>query len=103
MQALIAQLQIALLPLESLSSSKTYDFFELAKRHRDVLLELSRDEHGVAVVFDDQQGAALASAFDELLGGQAQSGLMVHGDYPEVFQTAFGDRMVRRPEERDTI
>src|SRR5204863_1306204 len=30
---------------------------------------------------------------------QAQSGLMVQiSDYPEVFQTAFDDRMVRRPE-----
>ena len=30
---------------------------------------------------------------------QAPSGLMVElGDYPEVFQTAFGDRIVRRPE-----
>src|SRR5205807_7040254 len=33
------------------------------------------------------------------LGRQTQSGLKVQiADYPEVFQTAFGDRMVRRPE-----
>jgi len=38
-------------------------------------------------------------AFDELLGGGSQSGLPVQlSDYPEVFQTAFADRMVRRPE-----
>ena len=43
----------------------------------------------------------LASAFDDLLADQKQSGLMVElGDYPEVFQTAFADRMVRRPELR---
>src|SRR5207244_1112292 len=42
---------------------------------------------------------ALATAFDDLLGSRTQSGLMVQlGDYPEVFQTAFGDRVVRRPE-----
>ena len=76
-----------------------HDFAELAQRHRDVLMELSRDRHGVATVFDGPQGSALARAFDDLLGGQAQSGLMVQlGDYPEVFQTAFGDRIVRRPE-----
>jgi ATP-dependent helicase/nuclease subunit B len=96
---LIAQLQAALAPLESLTSSKPYDFAELAERHRAVLIELSRDAHSVAVAFEGPQGSALASAFDDLLGENSPSGLMVQlGDYPEVFQTAFGDRMVRRPE-----
>jgi ATP-dependent helicase/nuclease subunit B len=98
-QFLIACLQTALSPLEGLAALKPYDFAEIAKRHRDVLIELSRDQHGVALAFDGHQGSALASAFDDLLGGQAQSRLMVQlGDYPEVFETAFGDRMVRRPE-----
>ena len=45
------------------------------------------------------QGAALSAAFDDLLAEQKPSGLMVQlGDYPDVFQTAFADRMVRRPE-----
>ena len=96
---LIAQLQAALAPLESLSSSKPHDFAELAERHRSVLTELSRDQHGVAAAFEGPQGSALGQAFDDLLGENAPSGLMVGlGDYPEVFQTAFGDRMVRRPE-----
>jgi ATP-dependent helicase/nuclease subunit B len=97
---LISALQAALSPLESLSASKPYDFADLAKRHRDVLIALSGDQHGVAHVFEDPQGLAVASAFDDLLPGeQAQSGLMVQiGDYPEVFQTAFGDRTVRRLE-----
>ncbi|MEA2830170.1 MAG: ATP-dependent helicase/nuclease subunit [Bradyrhizobium sp.] len=98
-QGLITVLQAALLPLESLAPSKPYDFAELAQRHRDVLIELSRDLHDVARVFEGPAGSALASAFDDLLGDHAQSGLMVQlKDYPEVFQTAFGDRMVRRPE-----
>ena len=101
---LIAALQAALSPLESLSTSKLYDFAELAARHREVLMDLSRDPHGVAVVFDGQQGSSLTAAFDELLGKAdgkkiAASGLMVQlGDYPVVLQTAFGDRTVRRPE-----
>jgi ATP-dependent helicase/nuclease subunit B len=98
-QSLIGQLQTALLPLESLGPSKPHDFAELAYRHRDMLVELSRDRHGVAGAFEGPQGSALASAFDDLLGERARSGLMVElGDYPEVFQTAFSERMVRRPE-----
>jgi ATP-dependent helicase/nuclease subunit B len=97
--ALIAQLQAALAPLETIDPSKAHDFSELAENHRDVLTALSRDENGVAVVFEGQQGLELTAAFDDLPGGPERSGLMVQlGDYPEVFQTAFGDRPVRRPE-----
>jgi ATP-dependent helicase/nuclease subunit B len=98
-QQLIACLQAALSPLESLVSSKPHDFVEVAERHRMALMELSGDEHGIALAFEGQEGAALAAAFDDLLGAKSQSGLLVAlGDYPEVFQTAFADRMVRRPE-----
>jgi ATP-dependent helicase/nuclease subunit B len=65
-------------------------------------MALTCDEHGVALAFEGQDGSALATAFDDLLGAEAQSGLLVGlGDYPEVFQTAFADRMVRRPEATD--
>jgi len=98
-QGLIAKLQAALAPLEGMASSKPHDFAELASRHRDVLMALSCDQHGVAVVFEDRAGGVLASAFDDLLATQQPSGLMTPlADYPEVFQTAFADRMVRRPE-----
>jgi ATP-dependent helicase/nuclease subunit B len=98
-QELIGLLQTALAPLESLAASSQHDFAALAERHRDVLINLSRDEHGVALAFEGHQGSVLASAFDDLLGETAPSGLMVAlGDYPQVFQTAFGDRVVRRPE-----
>ncbi len=97
-ERLIGLLQAALKPLESLAS-KPHDFADLAERHRTVLMELSRDQDGVALAFEGHQGSVLASAFDDLLGEQAPSGLMVAlGDYPQVFQTAFGDRVVRRPE-----
>jgi ATP-dependent helicase/nuclease subunit B len=100
---LIKLLRAALSPLESLNASKPYDFAELAEHHRNALMDLSRDQHGVAMAFEGPEGSALASAFDELLGDRPRSGLMVQiGDYPEVFQTAFGDRMVRRPESPST-
>jgi ATP-dependent helicase/nuclease subunit B len=98
-QWLIACLQAALSSLESIDPSKPHDFSELAERHREVVTALSRDENGVAVAFEGHQGLALTAAFDDLPGKPERSGLMVQlGDYPEVFQTAFGDRPVRRPE-----
>ncbi|WP_338829863.1 double-strand break repair protein AddB [Bradyrhizobium sp. 27S5] len=98
-QALIEKLQVALALLEGMASSRPYDFAELAARHREALIALSADQNGVAVVFEERAGASLASAFDELLAKQQPSGLMTPlADYPEVFQTAFADRMVRRPE-----
>ena len=97
-QALIGLLRTALKPLEGLTSS-LHDFADLAERHRAMLMELSRDARGVALVFEGHQGSVLASAFDDLLGERTPSGLSVTtGDYPRLFQTAFGDRVVRRPE-----
>jgi ATP-dependent helicase/nuclease subunit B len=101
-QDLIEILRIALSPLEKLAASKPYDFAELAERHRDVLVELSRDQNDIALVFEGHPGTGLASAFDDLLGEKSPSGLLVQlNDYPDVFQTAFADRMVRRPETAD--
>src|SRR5205823_4048988 len=98
-QALVAALQKALSPLEIMGSSKPYDFAELAQRHREALIALSSDQNGVAVAFEESQGSALSAAFDDLFAEQKPSGLMVQlGDYPDVFQTAYADRMVRRPE-----
>jgi ATP-dependent helicase/nuclease subunit B len=99
-QALIATLQAALAPMESLSSTRAYDLTEIAARHREALIALSADADGVAAGFEGQEGLALANAFDDLLAEQKQSGLSVAlPDYPEVFQTAFSDRAVRRPEQ----
>jgi ATP-dependent helicase/nuclease subunit B len=97
--ALISALQSALAPMESLSSMRPYDLTEIAARHREVLIALSQDADGIARAFEGQDGLALASAFDDLLAEQQQCGLSVTlPDYPEVFQTAFADRAVRRPE-----
>src|SRR4029077_918927 len=73
-QSLIASLQTALAPLESVAPSRPFDFAELAQRHHEVLIALSCDQNGVAVVFEGSQGSALAAAFDDLLGEQKPSG-----------------------------
>ena len=101
-QSLIAALRTALTPLEGLAGSRPHDFAELAQRHRETLINLSADEHGVATAFEGPDGLALGSAFDDLLGRQEKIGLMVEaGDYADVFQTAFADRLVRRREQPD--
>jgi ATP-dependent helicase/nuclease subunit B len=98
-EKLISALQAALAPMESLSATRQYDFAEIATRHREVLIALSQDADGIAVAFEEQEGLALSAAFDDLVAGQKPSGLSVTlSDYPEVFQTAFADRAVRRPE-----
>src|SRR5665213_3594227 len=70
---LIASLQTALAPLENLTAVKPHDFAALAEQHRNVLIELSRDQHGAALTFEGHQGSVLASAFDDLLGEGAPS------------------------------
>jgi ATP-dependent helicase/nuclease subunit B len=96
---LASRVKAALAPLEDLATSRSFDFSELAARHRNVLSALSRDENGVALVFEGPAGAALTLAFDDLLDASSPGGLTVQlADYPEVFQTAFADRKVRRAE-----
>ncbi|HET7885932.1 MAG TPA: double-strand break repair protein AddB [Bradyrhizobium sp.] len=98
-EALIAALQAALAPMESLSPTRPYDFAEIVARHREVLIALSQDADGAAMAFEAQEGLALAAAFDDLLAGERQSGLSIAlADYADVFQTAFSDRAVRRSE-----
>jgi len=108
---LIATLRDALAPLESINPAKPVDFSDVARCHQAALKALSRDEAGTSVAFDGREGSALTAAFDDLLvfetvesgSGEEKklrlSGLMMQlRDYPDVFQTAFADRVVRRPE-----
>ncbi|MGD9836206.1 MAG: double-strand break repair protein AddB [Afipia sp.] len=106
--ALITGLTTTLKPLEDLRPGKPHDLMEFAARHHAVLRNLSVDDKGVLLAFEDSDGGALSKAFDDLLqigesSGEdrvpAPSGVtLAIGDYPEVFQTAFGDRIVRRPQ-----
>ena len=50
-----------------LSSTRALDFAEIAARHREVLIALSEDADGVALVFEGQEGWRSHAAFDELL------------------------------------
>jgi ATP-dependent helicase/nuclease subunit B len=96
-EALIAALRQALSPIETLEASRPHDFAELAHRHREILIALSRDETGLSLAFEEREGLALAAAFDDLLRGGTTSGLPVPpSDYPDLFLTAFADRAVRR-------
>jgi ATP-dependent helicase/nuclease subunit B len=96
---LITRLHAALAPLETIEPARQTDFTELAQRHLGAIGTLSRDQNGSETAFEGHQGAALAAAFEDLVGTSSRSGLMVLlGDYHEVFQTAFGDRVVRKPE-----
>ena len=96
---LILTLWTALVPLEGDGTFISADFTAFTTRHRQAIEGLSRDDHGVAAAFEDQHGLALAAAFDDLRQAGERSGLTVQiADYPEVFETAFGDRIVRRPQ-----
>jgi ATP-dependent helicase/nuclease subunit B len=109
MQTLIKELALALKPLEDIRRDKPHDFIEYALRHQDVLKVLSADDRNAALAFEGSDGNALSKAFDELFqstgapNGEDKrpqpSGLeLALSDYPDVFQTAFGDRIVRRPQ-----
>jgi len=113
-EALISTLREALAPIENIGErsdavlrtamepTRPYDFAELAHRHREILIRLSADDQGMPLAFEEREGLALAAAFDDLLRGETKSGLEVTlPDYPDVFQTAFADRAVRRPERTD--
>ncbi|MCP9627835.1 double-strand break repair protein AddB [Rhodopseudomonas palustris] len=97
-QALIDALRAALLPLESVGK-EPIDLCVFGQRHREVLTALSSDADGIAVAFEGQQGSALLRAFDDLAEVEPSAGVPVPPhDYPDVFETAFGDITVRRPE-----
>jgi len=107
---LIAELQKALAPLEGIHPIRPIDFAAVAQQHREAIERLSRDDKGGAVALAGRTGGnALAKAFDDLLVMETPedagddrlilSGLALQlRDYPDVFQTAFADRIVRRPE-----
>jgi len=107
-QTLIASLTAALKPLEELRPGKPHDLMDFATRHYDVLKTLTTDDRGAALAFEEADGGTLSKAFDDLFqaGGvspendkPSPSGLsLTIADYPDVFQTAFGDRIVRRPQ-----
>jgi len=105
-QRLITDLAAALKPLEDIRHGKPRDFIEYALLHYETLKILSADDKNISLAFDGPDGNALSKAFDELFQSTGASngedkpppsGLeLALSDYPDVFQTAFGDRIVRR-------
>jgi len=99
--ALIDTLAAALAPLEKLPRGD-YALAKLAGAHRQTVEMLSRDGEGIAVAFDNHDGIALGSAFEDIVTTPAAAGLaLAAADYVEVFHTAIADRVVRKPEVRD--
>ncbi|UTD30263.1 double-strand break repair protein AddB [Bradyrhizobium sp. WD16] len=95
---LIERLGRAFAPLERLGDGKPHDLTEFAAAHRAVLNALGTDADDEIVTFGDADGLALAQGFDDLDAAGGLSGVVLTlADYPDVFRTAFGDRIVRRP------
>jgi len=107
-EKLIAQLSDALGPLENINRGAAHDFSGLVACHRKVLIAISTDGANEIHAFDRVDGNALSKVFDDLFQAcgasksdktPPPSGLMLDlSDYPDVFKTAFSDRIVRRPQ-----
>jgi ATP-dependent helicase/nuclease subunit B len=96
----ITRLGAALNPLEEVK--KPHALAELARRHRDVVVAMSREADGAIAAFAGHEGAALFDSFDALIESPAAASVAVAPtDYAELFQATIGDRVVRRPETRD--
>lgn len=99
-QTLIAALHDALKPLEAISQNRLHDFAALVACHRSVIDACSRDADGSIAAYQGTDGEALESAladFSEAAGEAAADALTTSlGDYPNLFQTAFADRIVRQ-------
>lgn len=94
---LIGRLSVALAPLESLPNAP-HRLAEFAARHCDVVATLGCDHEDETPAFAGPDGRALSAALDELAASAPAGQLAVApGDYPELFQAAIFDRVVRRP------
>ena len=104
-QQLIAALQGALKPLEATSQNEFHDFAALVACHRSALEAFSQDADGNIASYQGTDGEALASAladFSEAAVEAAADALATSlGDYPNLFQTAFTDRIVRQRQRPD--
>ncbi len=101
-EELARRLAAALAPLEKLPRA-TASFPEIAICHRQAVEELSTGKDGKAAAFAGADGNALALAFDEIAEHAAAASFgMTPADYPDFFQAAISDRVVRRPDRPGT-
>lgn len=100
-RTLIGKLAAALAPLEKLKTGD-HALAALAKCHCTVVADLSRDTGAAIAAFENNNGTALARAFDNLIESPSAKSLAVSkADYIELFHTAIAGDVVRRPETRD--
>jgi ATP-dependent helicase/nuclease subunit B len=98
---LVAAFNSILAPFED-CAAKPSDFSDVARCHRAAVEALARDDSDEMSAFAEAAGSALSGAFDDVLMHNAPSGLIVtQNDYADVFQAAFADRTVRRPQVLD--
>src|SRR5262249_60206196 len=73
-------------------------FPKLPALHRSVVAALSADATGVPAAFQGRDGTALESVFEEIAANASHADFPVEAaDYADLFRTAIGDRVVRRP------
>jgi ATP-dependent helicase/nuclease subunit B len=95
---LIARLDAALKPLTGLDAG-SHALAEIATRHRMIVAALSSDHAGASAALAGADGSALAEAFEALESSLPAADLAVPlPDYPDLFEAAIADRVVRRPE-----
>ena len=93
-EGLLRRIATAIDPLESVAAlSGSQDFVGLAARHREAVTRAGTDECGQVSAGPD--GAALAAAFDEIAENAEPLAVAIE-DYPELFDAAIADRVVRR-------
>ena len=96
--ALVAKLTQALEPLETVARNKSSSFGELARRHREIVQQLSLQGDTVAA-FEGEDGKALFAAFEEAERQTAGADIpLPPADYEEFFLTAIAGAVVRWPE-----
>lgn len=97
---LIVALHDALKPLEGVAGNRPHDFATLVAAHRAAIEALARDDAGSMSAYDGDDGECLAATFDDFaaISGDITSGALQTSipDYPDLFQTAFADRVVRQ-------
>lgn len=99
-QQLIAALREALAPLEGIPDNRPHDFVAYVAAHRLTIEALTLDGASGIAAYEGDDGECLAAVFDDLagIGSESTSGALLTspGDYPDLFQTAFADRVVRQ-------
>lgn len=97
---LIVALHDALKPLEGVAENRLHDFATLVAAHQAAIEALARDDTGSISAYGGDDGECLAATFenlaaivDDITSGALQTKI---ADYPDLFQTAFADRIVRQ-------